>query len=516
MTEDKSGQTSGREQAAAKPVNLRINIAANYVGRAYAMVSNYLFIPFYVAILGPTAYGVIAFYALLLTIGGLADVGLSSTFAREAAREKDKRELIHLLTAAERILMLGAAAFSLLAFVGAPWLVEHWLNIGPLDASEAETSLRLMALMITPHLMFSLYGAGLLGLQRQVSANLLQALLVTVRSGMVVAVIMWRPDLPTFFAWQLGVTLLFMVVARLTLVRALDLPWFSVARFRFDAIRAQLGYASGMMAITLIAGVNTQLDKLVISQSLSLTEFGYYSLASVLAQVPAAITTPVMVALFPKLTAHIAADEIEEAFGDYRLYSGFIAFGGGLSGFGLFLFSPEILAIWLQQPTLPAVVSQVASLLSIGAIFLCLQLPPYYLSLAYGQNRIIAGVAGMTLVVSIPLTILAINAYGLAGAAAVWVFVTAVNYASITIAVHRRRFHGRHLGWVLDSVAVPLVIAAGPLVVARFLADRWAGNAFNSLVIAAVGALASAGIFFALHLIARRRARNSLASRPVA
>lgn len=497
-------------------MNLRINIVANYAGRAYAMASTYLFIPFYVAILGPTAYGVIAFYALLLTIGALADVGLSSTFAREAARQVDKRQLIHLLAAAERILLGGAAAFSLVAFLGASWIVEHWLNIGSLDAAEATTSLRLMALMITPHLLISLYSAGLLGLQRQVSANLLQALFVTVRSGLVILVIMWKPDLPTFFSWQLGATLLFAVISRAVLVRALGLPWFANAPFRLASIRTQLGYASGMLAITLIAGMNTQLDKLLISRSLSLTEFGFYSLASVLAQVPSAITTPVVVALFPKLTTHIAAGEIEQAYDDYRLYGRFIAFAGALSGFGLVLFSPEILAIWLRQPALPAVVPQVASLLAIGGLFLCLQSAPYYLSLAYGENRIIAVVAAVTLLASVPLTVIGINTHGLLGAAAVWVFVTGTNYVSITVAVHRRRFRGRHLDWALSSVIVPLALAATPLVLARLAANQWAGSPFVAILWAAVGAATAAGLFTASHLVSRRRARNALDSRPVA
>lgn len=497
-------------------VNLRINILANYLGRAYAMASTYLFIPFYVAILGPTAYGVIAFYGLLLTIGALADVGLSSTFAREAARQTDKRQLIHLLAAAERILLFGAAAFSMVALLGSRWIVEHWLNIGPLDALEATQSLRLMALMITPHLLVSLYSAGLLGLQRQVSANLLQAAFVTVRSGFVILVIWWKPDLSTFFSWQLGATVLFMAVSRVTLVRALGLPSFANAPFRFGAIRTQLGYAGGMLAITLIAGVNTQLDKLLISRSLSLTEFGFYSLASVLAQIPGAITTPIVVALFPKLTAHIALGEIDQAYSDYRWYARLVAFVGSLSGMGLVLFSPEILAIWLQQPALPAVVPQVASLLAIGGIFLCLQLPPYYLSLAYGENRIIAVVASGALVASIPLTVIAISRYGLLGAAGTWVFVTGVNFVLITIAVHRRRFRGQHLAWVMTSVVLPITIAAAPLIIARLAANRWTESPLLSILWAAAGALIAAALFVSLHRFPELRARNKLDSRPAA
>lgn len=497
-------------------MKLRANIVSNYVGRAYAMASTYLFIPFYVAILGPAAYGVIAFYTLLLTIGALADVGLSSTFAREAARQSDKRELIHLLVAAERILLAGALLFSLATLLGASWIVEHWLNIGPLDSSDATISLRLMALMIAPHLLFSLYSAGMLGLQRQVYANMLQVLFITARSGLVILVISWKPDLPTFFLWQLGATLAFMAVARIVLVRSLRLPWFAQTRFKWRSIQGQLGYAMGMLAITLIAGVNTQLDKLLISRSLSLTELGFYSLASVVAQLPSSIATPIAVALFPKLVAHIAAGEIEEAYADYGRYGRLIAFVGGLSGFGLILFAPEILEVWLQRPSLPSVVPQVASLLAVGGIFLCLQLLPYYLSLAYGENRTVALVAGATLLVSVPLTFLAIHTHGLLGAAGVWVLVTGTNYLTITIAVHRRRFPGQHLAWVMRSVVAPLMLAGAPLLLARLLANQWADTPFASIVWAVAGALSAAGIFGFQHFSSLRHARKALDSKPAA
>ena len=491
-------------------MSLRINIAANYFGRAYAMAAAYLFIPFYVAILGPSAYGVIAFYAVMLAIAALADVGLSSTFAREAAREPAKPKLINLLSAAERILLVGVGALSLAAFAGAGWIVEHWLNVEDLDKAVTVNALRLMAITITPQILISLYSAGLLGLQRQVSANAIQALFVTCRSGLVIAVILWKPDLPTFFLWQLGSTILFAFITRTALMSAMTLPWSAIAPFRFASVQPHLRYAGGMLLLTVIAGINSQLDKLVVSRSLTLSEFGYYSLASLLAQIPVALTTPIAVALFPKLTEQIARGETARAYGYYKLCAQMIAFIGALAAACLVLFSREILTIWLQQPSLPAIVAQVTSMLAIGGLFLCLSLLPYYLSLAHGENRVIAVLSGLTLLASVPLTIIAISRYGLVGAASVWIALNLTNYVAVTLAVHRKYYRDRLTALALDSVVVPVALAAVPLYLARLAANEWASGPVTAVLWAAAGAAVALGAFGTLHRLPLPKSHGSV------
>lgn len=491
-------------------VSLRINIVANYFGRAYSMAAAYLFIPFYVAILGPAAYGVIAFYAVMLAIAALADVGLSSTFAREAARETAKPKLINLLSAAERILLVGVGALSLAAFVSAGWIVEHWLNVEDLDRLVTINSLRLMAIMIAPQILISLYSAGLLGLQRQVSANAIQALFVTCRSGLVIAVILWKPDLSTFFLWQLGSTVLFVFITRTALMIAMEQPWCAIAPFRFASVQPHIRYAGGMLLLTIIAGINTQLDKLIVSRSLTLSEFGYYSLASLLAQIPIALTTPIAVALFPKLTEHIAKGEMDRAYKYYKLCAQLIAFIGALAAAGLILFSREILTIWLHQPSLPDIVAQVTSMLAVGGLFLCLSLLPYYLSLAHGKNRIIAVLASSTLLTSIPLTIIAINLYGLVGAASVWIALNLTNYVAVTLAIHRKYYRDRIVALALDSVAVPIALAAAPLYLARLAANEWTSGPLNAVLWAAAGATVAIGAFGTLHRFPLRKGHGSV------
>ncbi|HMT13195.1 MAG TPA: hypothetical protein PKE19_00455, partial [Aestuariivirga sp.] len=188
--------------------SFRANVIANYLGRATSLASIYVFVPLYVAVLGIDAYGIIAFYTILLSFASLFDAGISATFSRQAAFLRDRKELLDLFTTFGRVLLISQLAVALVVFIMASPIVRHWLNLGDrLDQGIAVASVQLMALTLVPQLMMSFYTGGLMGLQKQVEANLLQASFSLVRSGLVIIPIYFRPDLRVFFLWQAAVAL---------------------------------------------------------------------------------------------------------------------------------------------------------------------------------------------------------------------------------------------------------------------------------------------------------------------
>lgn len=469
------------------------NIIANYVGRAYSIAAIYLFVPFYVKILGVEAYGVIAAYAILLTLSSLADIGLSATFSREAARSSDNRLLLDLMATIERILILTVGLVALAVFIGAEYIATHWFNVdGKIDQQSIVWSFRLMALMVIPQICISLYSAGLIGLQKQVAANLIQALFITVRSGLVVFPILWRPELPVFFGWQLTATLIFAVMTRLVLVRKIGFSAWPAGRFDAAALKTNLVFAGGMMWISIVAGINTQIDKLVVSKMFSLTDFGYYTLAGALAQVPVALATPIAVAFYPHITTHVARGDKRHELQTFETYSQWIALFGALGAFGVALFAPDLLALWLQDPSLPSVVARVSAMLAIGSLFLCLGMPSYYLGLAHGKSVLIATLITFTLVFSIPLIIVAINTFGLWGAAIPWIILNLANFAFMLIFIVRR-----HVGEVSIAriVFAPTIIAFLPLAGAHSIAKALQVSPALTCVFAGVGALCALLVF---------------------
>ena len=97
------------------------NIVANYLGRGWAVLSVYLFIPFYIQMLGIEAYGVVGFYSMLFGVFSFANVGLTATLSRELARltgESDSlfemRDLTRTLELVFRGIAVGVAAIVVL------------------------------------------------------------------------------------------------------------------------------------------------------------------------------------------------------------------------------------------------------------------------------------------------------------------------------------------------------------------------------------------------------------------
>jgi O-antigen/teichoic acid export membrane protein len=472
-----------------KYIDIRRNIAANYIGRAYSIIAIYLFVPFYIKILGIESYGVIAFYSVLQTLTALADIGLSATFSREAARHLNREYLLTLLSTIERVLYFGVGMIALLLFSGSELIAARWLNASALDAQTVVWSLRLMALMLIPQLGMSLYSAGLTGLQRQVSTNLIQSLFVTVRSGLVVLPILWWPELPVFLGWQLAATLAFAVVTRASLVKAIGFQAFAISRSDYSTMKAHLMFAGGMLAISIISSINTQVDKLLVSRLFSLTEFGYYNLASSLAQVPVALATPIAVAFYPRLTVHVAKGEMVQERQAYETYGQWIALISALGSFGLALFAPELLTLWLRDPSLTQIVAKISASLVIGSLFLCLQMPSYYLALAHGHSRLIAALAMTTLMLCIPLTIVAVRALGLPGAPLPWITLNFMNFMLLTTIVERRYYARSYLGRLARTIGTVFAIALLPLIGARLVADALQSSPVFTCAIAAATAL---------------------------
>lgn len=476
-------------------MSLKRNIIANLLGRSYAMASVYLFVPFYVAILGIDRYGVVAFYAILLTVAGLADVGLSATLSREAAREQDRARLRDLLATMERALLGTAFVFAVIVFLAADIIARRWLNTDTaLGVSETAASLRLMALMIAPQIGISLYTAGLLGLERQASANVIQAAFVTVRSGLVIPLIHFQPSLMLFFGWQLGVTLIFFVVARVALLRGMGFGGLSSGRVSLAVLRPVIGFAGGMFAITILAAINTQMDKVIVSKIFSISEFGYYSLASTLAQLPAAVVAPLLVAMLPRLTRMIAEGDEVAASALFARFSRLVAALSGAGALGLIAFAPEVLALWLGADHIRPETVVVLRILAVGGLFLAIGSTPFYFGLAHGHNRTSIVIGFSTLVVALPLLIVGSSRFGLMGAAYPWVIINVSSFVMLTAIVTRRYFCGSVGKLQLRSTAYPIAVCLVAMSVARWTADMIDAGPFLSCILAATAALTALSI----------------------
>ncbi len=367
--------------------NIKHNIIANYVGKAWSFFSIYLFIPIYVRILGVESFGVIAFYSTALGLLFFLEAGLSSAFAREAAREQDHETLGKLLVSIERIL------FGILLIASTILLVIFYI----LESNFAENGILfnkkalldhafVMLFAIIPQIASSLYGGGLMGLQNHVLFNALSIAFNFARSGLVIIPLYVFKDLNSFFVWQAIICWLYIVILRAIIMRKLGFACFYIGTFSLKRVCKIRSFAVGMFAISFISSLNINIDRFIVGALRPISELSYYFLAVSFAQISVLIVTPLVTSILPRLTELISLDRNEDAILLYEKMSFIISLFASYCAIMIFFFGENFLGFWIGTMIFPGNIISVLNMLALSGLFLSLQLMPFNLGLANGHS----------------------------------------------------------------------------------------------------------------------------------
>jgi len=264
-------------------VSLKKNVIANYLGQGWVGLIGLAFVPLYIKYLGIEAYGLIGVFALLQAWLTLLDMGITPTLNREMARftaGAHTPQSIHDLLRSLEIVCFGIAALiGLLIWVASDWLAADWLRADKLPLDVVAQAVAIMGGVAAFRFVEGIYRGTILGLQRQVFFNAVNASLSTVRAAGAFAVLAWvSPTIEAYFVWQGIVSIVSIAVLALTAHKSLPpTPW--PARFSRQALMDIRHFAGGMMATTFLAILLTQVDKVLLSKLISLEAFGSYTLA---------------------------------------------------------------------------------------------------------------------------------------------------------------------------------------------------------------------------------------------
>lgn len=482
------------------------NIAANYASRLWAGISTFIFVPAYLRILGPEPFGLVTFSAAILGIVFVLDMGMSNAFAREVSRQTDTHTLADLLRSLEWIYLAIIVVVLVAAILFSGTIAEHWLNADRLAPERVRLSVALMLLSAILQVMMALYIGGLLGSNRHVTAAAYQIGFGLARSGIVLIPLYFFPVVELVFAWQLAASIICLLMLRRTIWRMIDPP--APARFSQSALQGVRGFAGGMFGIALIAAINTQSDKIVVSKLFSLEQLGFYSIASLIGQIPSMLALPLAVTVLPRLTGHVARHERQELVTLYMRYSLMIGVTSLTAAIGVIVGAPQILELVQGSAPVPEQVL-VTRILAAGGALLAMQYMPYHLAVACGHTRTnlaLGAVAAITLPVAM---FVGASHMGMLGAAIPWLAMNAI--AALYLAWRiTPRFLGPHLiEWTWKANLLPLLIGVIVIFPASVLLPE-APSAFAALAVLALfcsAAVAMNGLLF-MHLLRGRNDRN--------
>lgn len=453
--------------------SVRKNIVANMLGSGWAAFLSLAFVPLYIHFMGLESYGLIGFYITLQILFSVLDMGLTATLSREMARlsaagEATAQEMRNVVRTLE-VVYWALAVFIIVTVVSAAgWIATAWLNTNRLPPEVVRLSVALMGVVIALRMPYGFYAGGLNGLQRQVLLNGMKIAVETLRNGGGVIVI-WliSPTITAFFAWHALTGVIGVILLRIVLWR--NLPRAdSRAQFTPALFRQLWGFGAGMSAISVLALLAAELDKIILSKMLPLEEFGYYMLASTVAMGINLIIVPVVLAIQPRLTQLVARRDDVGLRQIYHKGCQLMTLLVMPVALGLCLFSEPLLHIWTQDADVARSSAPILSLLVVGTALNAMLNIPYALQLAHGWTRLALITTSIAVVVLVPTLIVMIENFGLIGAASIWVMLNAGNVLFTLPIVHAKFLSGEYRRWLLTDFALPTLIVLAVLGLGRY------------------------------------------------
>jgi O-antigen/teichoic acid export membrane protein len=450
--------------------SVKKNIVVNYLGQAWVAIMGIAFLPLFIQYLGMEAYGLIGLFAVMQAWFTMLDMGMTPTLNREMARFTSGAHSIQsirdLLRSLEVLSISIAMLIAISIWLTSDWLASDWLKAEKLEITVVAQSLSLMAVIVALRFVEGIYRGSLFGLQRQIWYNGASALLATIRQLGALAVLVWiSPTIQAFFTWQAVISLLSVVVYAHGVHRTLPKSP-RVAKFSTEAIANIWKFAGGMMSITFLAILLTQVDKVILSRLLTLETFGYYTLAGVLASMLYMIIVPIDNAIYPRMV-ELATNNNQAGLASlYHQSAQLVTVLTAPAVMLLSIFSADVVFVWSGNITLTNNIAPLLSLLVIGSFLNGLLHVPYQMQLAHGWTSLTIKINIVAVAILIPAIMWIVPRYGVLGAACIWIILNA-GYVLVSIQfMHRKLMPKEKWSWYFSDILLPIFGAALPIMLA--------------------------------------------------
>jgi O-antigen/teichoic acid export membrane protein len=449
-----------------------LNVIANMGGQAWRALMSLIFVPFYVHILGVEAYGLIGLYTSVQLMLALLDAGLRPTLSREMARftggSMDALGIRTLLRSAECLIVVPVLIIIAGMLVAAPWLADYLVHAKTIRGPAVTHAFMIMGGVAAAQLIESMYASCLSGLQRQVLQNMIMSFVATLRGFGSLAVLYLTPTVTAYFIWQAVSSVVSLLLLMAAVYHTLPTPGGPV-RFNLSSLRPIKNYALGMLSISLVSLLLTQSDKFVLARYMPLAEVGLYSIASSLASALSTLSSPIGVALYPRLAQLLELNDIPLMAQTFHRTARFTVILVGSASAMLVFFGQPLMTLWLHNPALAVQVSGILLLMALGGLAISLTALPYMVQLAYGWTSLTLKINIISLLVFLPGMIFAVRHFGALGAASSWVILNLVGLASSASLTFRKVLVGEQRTWWLKDVLAPLAIVYGCGALVRLL-----------------------------------------------
>ncbi len=405
------------------------NVLYNLFGQGLLLVLSFISVKYIFKQLGEDALGIIYFTAMMNAIlCAVLEMGICSTTVREVSAhfESEPEYIRNLIRTFSLFYWAVYALLGVTIFFLAPVLVEKWINLKTMEPATAIYILRILGIASLVALPKSFYVSLFRGLQRMEFNNFIDVITTGLQQLGTILILSFGGSLFFVVYWFaacyiLRVLIYFIVSARFFSFSAL-IPGYS-----FIVVKRNLRFASRMMAVSILATIHMQADKLIISKLLSIGVVGYYGVAYSSASKGALITGAVSQASYPSFSALFKTGDRTRLLSQYRKLQDLVCFSI-VPLFAAIPFAVLPLFTYILNEEIAHLLLLPVTLLSIGFYMNGTSTIPYIFSLAVGKPEIAVKVNFYALFVVVPVTVILIYFFGLTGAGLSWIFYHIFGY----------------------------------------------------------------------------------------
>jgi O-antigen/teichoic acid export membrane protein len=463
-------------------MSLRRAIVASYLSQAYVTLIGFVLVPVYLSYMGAENYGLVGFFLMLQGWFQLLDVGMTPTISREAARFNSgvgsASELAQLVRFLQLVFFAVAATAAVLFSAAADSIAGHWLTFHKLERSDVVLALHLIGGLVSLRWACGLFRGIVTGFERLVWLSLFNVAVATLRFVLVVPVLAFiGSSAVEFFVYQIGISVLEFGVLIWKSHGLLPRAAGQTSQGRnWSHLRRVSRFSLTIAVTSAISIVVTQVDKLALSKLIGLDEFGYFTVAVLVASGITMIIGPIGTVLQPRLTNLLAKGNESHQLSVYRAATQLFVLLAAPAVLLLAAFPEQLLWAWTGDRDLAGIASPILALYAAGNGLMALGALPYYLLFARGSLRLHLIGSVLFAAAFVPLCVWGAVVRGPVGAGLALVLVATAYLLLWVPRIHQEFAHGLHRRWIVEDVgSIVLPAAVGALLCRLFLvmsADR--------------------------------------------
>jgi O-antigen/teichoic acid export membrane protein len=212
------------------------------------------------------------------------------------------------------------------------------------------------------------------------------------------------------------------------------------------------------MGISVLAIVLMQSDKIILSKLVTLTDFGYYTLAATVSSSLAMVLYPISGAVFPRITELLNKENKTKFLELFHASSQLVSLIIIPLGISLFIFSHDIILAWTRDAEIARRAGPIMKYLVLGTTINSLMTIPYQYTLSIGWLRFGINISIVGIIFFLPAIFFAVDKYGALGGAFIWMILNSAYLIFAMYYLFSRHLQTEKIKWYLRDVIRPLVI----------------------------------------------------------